>query len=138
MHQKCLHGFQELILDCFMISEQKFIISVTKYVLLAIDHTIKNLDRFIDGNVRSGRVSPLQVRFFGDPVDMLYFDPSWSTSMQQPMYQVLVQASFHWVTQICPHSSSFSPAGSAWSPLLKPFGYKVQHQVLRHKSNQVW
>ena len=48
------------------------IISVTKYVPLAINHTIKDLVRFNNGNVKSGGVSPFQFRSFGDPVDMLY------------------------------------------------------------------
>ena len=43
-----------------------------EYVPLAIDHTIKDLVKFNDGDVRSGKVSPLQVRSFVDPVDMLY------------------------------------------------------------------
>ena len=49
-----------------MISEYKFTISVTKYVPLTINYTIKDLVRFNNGDVRSGRVSPLQVRSFGD------------------------------------------------------------------------
>ena len=55
-----------------MISEQKFTISVTKYVPPAINYTIKDLVRFNNGNIRSGTRSPLQVQSFGDPVDMLY------------------------------------------------------------------
>ena len=55
-----------------MISEQKFTNSVKKYVPLAINYTIKDLVRFNNGNVRSGMASPLHVRSFGDPVDMLY------------------------------------------------------------------
>ena len=55
-----------------MISEQKFTISVTKYVPLAINYTIKDLVRFNNGDVRSSTRSLLQVQSFGDPVDMLY------------------------------------------------------------------
>ena len=55
-----------------MISEQKFTISVTKYVPHAINYTMKNLVRFNNGDIRSGRVSPLQVGSFGDSVDILY------------------------------------------------------------------
>ena len=45
---------------------------LTKYVPLAIDHTIKDLVSFNNGYVMSGRVPPLQVTSFGEPVDMLY------------------------------------------------------------------
>ena len=63
-----------------MISEYKFTISVTKYVPLTINYTIKDLVRFNNGDVRSGRVSPLQVRSFGDPICST-LNPSLSTSM---------------------------------------------------------
>ena len=74
-----------------------------------------------------------------DPVGYLHFrldllvtlyissalNPSVSTSMQQPTFQVVVPASFLRVTQIYLQCSSFSSAGRAWLASLKPFGYKA-------------
>ena len=80
-----------------MISEYKFTISVTKYVQLAISHTIKDLVRFTDGDVRSDRLSPLQAKSFGDPVDMLYSE--------------LITEHFNAVANVPSFGSSFIPQG---------------------------
>ena len=80
---------------------------------------------FCVGDVRSGRVSPLQVRFFGDPVDMLYSEliiehfnvaanvPSFGSSFVPQSHTNLPEFQFLLITSC------------TWSPSLKPFGYKA-------------
>ena len=78
---------------------------------------------FCDGE--SGLASPLQVRFFGDPVDMLYSE--------------LIIEDFNAAASVPSFGSSFVPQGHtnlpafqfllitscAWSPSLKPFEYQA-------------
>ena len=98
---------------------------------LAIDHTVKDLVRFNNGSVRSGRVSPLQGRSFGDPVDMLYSE--------------LITEQLNAVANVPSFGSSFVlqgytnlPTFSIPSHQQEVPGQRSNHLDVRHRSNQVW
>ena len=74
---------------------------------IPIDHKINDLIRLNDGDFRSGRVSPVQVRSFGDPVDMLYAE--------------LITELFDAVVNVQNFGYSFIPQGHKYLPTFQYF-----------------
>ena len=74
---------------------------------IPIDHTINDFIRLNDGDVKSGRVSPVQVRSFGDPVDMLYAE--------------LITELFDAVVNVQNFGYSFVPQGHKYLPTFQYF-----------------
>ena len=74
---------------------------------IPIDHTINDFIRLNDGDVKSGRVSPVQVRSFGDPVDMLYSE--------------LITELFDAVANVLNFGYGFVPQGHKYLPTFQYF-----------------